>query len=82
MPLQPSSWGSSGSTNGSQLEEPFLDIQSIVMATLWLGHERGFLGMAVHPKDEDNGKFCIYDSYMAKKSGKDQDQQIEGFGIS
>ncbi|XP_041258355.1 LOW QUALITY PROTEIN: HHIP-like protein 2 [Onychostruthus taczanowskii] len=54
--------------NGSQLDLPFLDIQSIVLATLWLGHKRGgaFLGMAFHPKHKDNGKFYICHSYMAK----------------
>ncbi|NXU43366.1 HIPL2 protein, partial [Drymodes brunneopygia] len=53
--------------DGSRLEEPFLDIQSIVLATPWLGDERGFLGMAFHPKHKDNGKFYIYYSYMDKK---------------
>lgn len=36
------------------------------MATPWLGDERGFLGMAFHPKHKDNGKFCLYYPYMAK----------------
>lgn len=52
--------------DGSRLEEPFLDIQRIVLATPWLGDERGFLGMAFHPKHKDNGKFYIYYSYMDK----------------
>uniref|UniRef100_A0A8D0FRE8 HHIP like 2 n=1 Tax=Strix occidentalis caurina TaxID=311401 RepID=A0A8D0FRE8_STROC len=42
--------------DGSQLEEPFLDIKSIVLATPWIGDERGFLGMAFHPKYKYNGK--------------------------
>ncbi|NWI82236.1 HIPL2 protein, partial [Dryoscopus gambensis] len=50
--------------NGSWLEEPFLDIQRIVLATPRLGDERGFLGMAFHPKHKDNRKFYIYYSYM------------------
>ncbi|NXI91460.1 HIPL2 protein, partial [Psophia crepitans] len=52
--------------DGSRLEEPFLDIKSIVLATPWIGDERGFLGMAFHPKYKDNGKFYIYYSYMDK----------------
>ncbi|NXA65204.1 HIPL2 protein, partial [Mohoua ochrocephala] len=52
--------------DGSRLEEPFLDIQRMVLATPWLGDERGFLGMAFHPKHKDNGKFYIYYSYMDK----------------
>ncbi|NWR60766.1 HIPL2 protein, partial [Bucorvus abyssinicus] len=52
--------------DGSRLEEPFLDIRSIVLATPWIGDERGFLGMAFHPKYRYNGKFYIYYSYMDK----------------
>ncbi|NWI57705.1 HIPL2 protein, partial [Calyptomena viridis] len=52
--------------DGSRLEEPFLDIKSIVLATPWVGDERGFLGMAFHPKYKYNGKFYIYYSYMDK----------------
>ncbi|XP_061221050.1 HHIP-like protein 2 [Neopsephotus bourkii] len=52
--------------DGSRLEEPFLDVRSLVLATPWLGDERGFLGMAFHPKYKDNGKFYIYYSYMDK----------------
>uniref|UniRef100_A0A8C8AAY9 HHIP like 2 n=1 Tax=Otus sunia TaxID=257818 RepID=A0A8C8AAY9_9STRI len=52
--------------DGSRLEEPFLDIKSIVLATPWIGDERGFLGMAFHPKYKYNGKFYIYYSYMDK----------------
>ncbi|XP_040408838.1 HHIP-like protein 2 isoform X2 [Cygnus olor] len=53
--------------DGSRLEEPFLDIKSIVLATPWIGDERGFLGMAFHPNYKHNGKFYIYYSYMDKK---------------
>ncbi|KAM7062024.1 LOW QUALITY PROTEIN: HHIP-like protein 2 [Acridotheres tristis] len=60
------------------MEEPFLDIQSIVLATLWLGDE-GFLGMAFHPKHKDNGKFYIYYSYMAKMSGKESIGEFKVF---
>ncbi|KAH0622676.1 hypothetical protein JD844_025183 [Phrynosoma platyrhinos] len=53
--------------DGSRLEEPFLDIKNLVLATPWVGDERGFLGMAFHPKYKDNGKFYIYYSYQDKK---------------
>nr|XP_056708305.1 HHIP-like protein 2 [Euleptes europaea] len=53
--------------DGSRLEEPFLDIKKLVLATPWIGDERGFLGMAFHPKYKDNGKFYIYYSYSDKK---------------
>ncbi|NXT11182.1 HIPL2 protein, partial [Prunella fulvescens] len=52
--------------NGSRLEEPFLDIRSMVLATPRLGDKRGFLGMAFHPKHKNNGKFYICYSYMGK----------------
>ncbi|NXV78577.1 HIPL2 protein, partial [Atlantisia rogersi] len=52
--------------DGSRLEEPFLDIKSIVLATPWIGDERGFLGMAFHPKYKYNGKFYVYYSYLDK----------------
>ncbi|NXN53682.1 HIPL2 protein, partial [Rynchops niger] len=52
--------------DGSRLEEPFLDIKSIVLATPWIGDERGFLGMAFHPEYKYNRKFYIYYSYMDK----------------
>ncbi|CAI5770933.1 HHIP like 2 [Podarcis lilfordi] len=51
----------------SRLEEPFLDIKNMVLTTPWLGDERGFLGMAFHPKYKDNGKFYIYYSYQDKE---------------
>ncbi|XP_053192232.1 HHIP-like protein 2 [Scomber japonicus] len=46
--------------DGSRLEQPFLDLTGEVLTTPWLGDERGFLGMAFHPKYQDNGRFFIY----------------------
>ncbi|XP_039897434.1 HHIP-like protein 2 [Simochromis diagramma] len=46
--------------DGSRLEQPFLDMSGEVLTTPWLGDERGFLGMAFHPKYRDNGRFFIY----------------------
>ncbi|XP_067421498.1 HHIP-like protein 2 [Emydura macquarii macquarii] len=53
--------------DGSRLAEPFLDIKKIVLASPWIGDERGFLGMAFHPQYKHNRKFYIYYSYMDKK---------------
>lgn len=50
--------------DGSRLEQPFLDMSGEVLTTPWLGDERGFLGMAFHPKYQDNGRFFIYYSIL------------------
>lgn len=46
--------------DGSRLEQPFLDMTGEVLTTPWWGDERGFLGMAFHPKYQENGRFFIY----------------------
>ncbi|XP_041828581.1 HHIP-like protein 2 [Melanotaenia boesemani] len=46
--------------DGIRLEQPFLDMSGEVLTTPWLGDERGFLGMAFHPKYRYNGRFFIY----------------------
>ncbi|KAB1258672.1 HHIP-like protein 2 [Camelus dromedarius] len=51
----------------SRLEQPFLDLKSIVLTTPWVGDERGFLGLAFHPKFRRNRKFYIYYSCLGKK---------------
>ncbi|XP_023565974.1 HHIP-like protein 2 isoform X2 [Octodon degus] len=53
--------------DGSRLEKPFLDLRSSVLTTPWVGDERGFLGMAFHPKFHRNRKFYVYYSCLAKK---------------
>uniref|UniRef100_A0A8C2IYR9 HHIP-like 2 n=1 Tax=Cyprinus carpio TaxID=7962 RepID=A0A8C2IYR9_CYPCA len=50
--------------DGSRLEQPFLDISGEVLTTQWLGDERGFLGLAFHPKYRNNGRFFIYYSIL------------------
>ncbi|OCT77570.1 hypothetical protein XELAEV_18028662mg [Xenopus laevis] len=50
--------------DGSRLYEPFLNLRRTVLATPWLGDERGFLGMAFHPKYQNNRKFYVYYSIM------------------
>ena len=37
------------------LSTPFVDLQSIIMTSNRQGDERGFLGMAFHPKHANNG---------------------------
>uniref|UniRef100_A0A3Q3KT30 HHIP-like 2 n=1 Tax=Mastacembelus armatus TaxID=205130 RepID=A0A3Q3KT30_9TELE len=54
--------------DGSRLEQPFLDMSGEVLTTPWLGDERGFLGMAFHPKYWDNGCFFIYYSIQVNSS--------------
>ncbi|XP_036133663.1 HHIP-like protein 2 [Molossus molossus] len=56
--------------DGSRLEQPFLDLRSIVLTTPWIGDERGFLGMAFHPKFRRNRKFYIYYSCLGKKKAE------------
>lgn len=53
--------------DGSRLERPFLDMSREVLTTPWLGDERGFLGMAFHPKYRDNGRFFIYYSIRVNR---------------
>ncbi|XP_076729268.1 HHIP-like protein 2 [Callospermophilus lateralis] len=53
--------------DGSRLEQPFLDLKSIVLTTPWIGDERGFLGLAFHPQFRRNRKFYIYYSCLGKK---------------
>ncbi|KAM4770858.1 HHIP-like protein 2 [Rhinophrynus dorsalis] len=50
--------------DGSRLQQPFLNLRDTVLATPWLGDERGFLGMAFHPKFQTNGKFYVYYSVI------------------
>ncbi|XP_053568495.1 HHIP-like protein 2 isoform X2 [Bombina bombina] len=52
--------------DGSRLEEPFLNLEENVLVSPFFGDERGFLGMAFHPKYEWNGKFYVYYSIMNK----------------
>ncbi|KAG8518195.1 HHIP-like protein 2 [Galemys pyrenaicus] len=53
--------------DGSRLEQPFLDLKNIVLTTPWIGDERGFLGLAFHPKFRHNRKFYIYYSCLGKE---------------
>ncbi|XP_043923297.1 HHIP-like protein 1 [Protopterus annectens] len=53
--------------NGSRLEKPFLNVSRSVLTSPWIGDERGFLGIAFHPRYKHNGKFYVYYSVLIKK---------------
>uniref|UniRef100_A0A8C3YCU6 HHIP like 1 n=1 Tax=Catagonus wagneri TaxID=51154 RepID=A0A8C3YCU6_9CETA len=44
----------------SRLEKPFLNISRAVLTSPWEGDERGFLGLAFHPRFRHNGKLYVY----------------------
>jgi len=50
--------------DGARLEQPFLDLSGEVLTTPWLGDERGFLGMAFHPRYRLTGRFFVYYSLL------------------
>ncbi|XP_075057076.1 HHIP-like protein 2 [Mixophyes fleayi] len=50
--------------DGGRLDEPFLYLQESVVSSPWHGDERGFLGMAFHPKFKYNGKLYVYYSVL------------------
>lgn len=53
-----------------RVRRPFLDLRGSVLATPWVGDERGFLGLAFHPQFRHNRKFYIYYSCHGKKVEK------------
>ncbi|KAM5239914.1 LOW QUALITY PROTEIN: HHIP-like protein 1 [Hipposideros larvatus] len=44
----------------SRLEKPFLNISQAVLTSPWEGDERGFLGIAFHPRFRHNSKLYVY----------------------
>ncbi|XP_069766213.1 HHIP-like protein 1 isoform X2 [Narcine bancroftii] len=54
--------------NGSKLSRPFLNLTEAVLTSPWLGDERGFLGLAFHPKFKSNSKVYVYYSIYARKA--------------
>lgn len=66
--------------DGSRLEPPFLDMSGSVTTTPWLGDERGFLGMAFHPRYRSNGRFFIY--YSPQVSRKPEKIRISEMKVS
>uniref|UniRef100_H3BD98 Si:ch211-136a13.1 n=1 Tax=Latimeria chalumnae TaxID=7897 RepID=H3BD98_LATCH len=56
--------------NKSRIEKPFLNISKAVLTSPWAGDERGFLGIAFHPKFKSNGKVYVYYSVDVKREEK------------
>ncbi|XP_072424140.1 HHIP-like protein 1 [Chiloscyllium punctatum] len=46
--------------NRARVERPFLNITEAVLTSPWEGDERGFLGLAFHPKFKHTGKVYVY----------------------
>ncbi|XP_004584590.3 HHIP-like protein 1 [Ochotona princeps] len=46
--------------DGTRLETPFLNVSRAVLTSPWEGDERGFLGLAFHPRFPLNGKLYVY----------------------
>uniref|UniRef100_A0A3Q4HYE0 HHIP like 1 n=1 Tax=Neolamprologus brichardi TaxID=32507 RepID=A0A3Q4HYE0_NEOBR len=63
----------------SKLERPFLNITQAVLTSSWEGDERGFLGLAFHPKYKYNGKLYVYYSVEV---GFDERIRISEFHVS
>ncbi|XP_075771680.1 HHIP-like protein 1 [Pelodiscus sinensis] len=51
--------------NGSRLARPFLDLRASVLTSPWAGDERGFLGLAFHPRFRATRAFYVYYSARA-----------------
>ncbi|KAK2843029.1 hypothetical protein Q7C36_011244 [Tachysurus vachellii] len=63
----------------SKLAKPFLNITKTVLTSPWEGDERGFLGLAFHPRFKYNGKLYVYYSVEV---GFDERIRISEFRIS
>ncbi|KAJ8270018.1 hypothetical protein GJAV_G00109400 [Gymnothorax javanicus] len=63
----------------SRLEKPFLNITQAVLTSPWEGDERGFLGLAFHPKYKHNGKLYVYYSVQV---GLEERIRISEFRVS
>ncbi|XP_054423633.1 HHIP-like protein 1 [Pteronotus mesoamericanus] len=44
----------------SRVERPFLNVSEAVLTSPWEGDERGFLGIAFHPRFRHNGRLYVY----------------------
>ncbi|KAK7111711.1 HHIP-like protein 1 [Littorina saxatilis] len=56
---------------------PFLNISSRVKVSRSMGDERGFLGMAFHPKFSENGRFFVYYTMELEDDEDLTDEDIE-----
>uniref|UniRef100_A0A8C4WXQ0 Glucose/Sorbosone dehydrogenase domain-containing protein n=1 Tax=Eptatretus burgeri TaxID=7764 RepID=A0A8C4WXQ0_EPTBU len=50
--------------DGSRLSKPLLNLTDRVLTSPWFGDERGFLGLAFHPKFHRNGRLFVYYSVV------------------
>lgn len=46
--------------NGTRRQQPFFDLSDTVLGPAGTADERGFLGLAFHPKFSDNSRFFAY----------------------
>ncbi|KAK1339483.1 hypothetical protein QTO34_020166 [Cnephaeus nilssonii] len=44
----------------SRVQRPFLNVSRAVLTSPWQGDERGFLGLAFHPRFRHNGRLYVY----------------------
>ncbi|KAM7134069.1 HHIP-like protein 1 [Macrochelys suwanniensis] len=65
--------------NGSRAARPFLDLQAAVLASPWAGDERGFLGLAFHPRFPATRTFYVY--YSAR-AGPHEAIRVSQFRVS
>ncbi len=57
-------------TDGTVLDEPFLDLQDRLISLNTSFDERGLLGMALHPDFASNGRFFVYYSAPLRPSAR------------
>ncbi|XP_050784218.1 HHIP-like protein 1 [Gopherus flavomarginatus] len=65
--------------NGSRAARPFLDLRAAVLTSPWAGDERGFLGLAFHPRFHTTRTFYVY--YSAR-AGPHEIVRISQFRVS
>uniref|UniRef100_UPI00358EDF53 HHIP-like protein 2 n=1 Tax=Myxine glutinosa TaxID=7769 RepID=UPI00358EDF53 len=63
--------------DGSRLSEPLLNLTDRVLTSPWFGDERGFLGLAFHPKFHRSGRLFVY--YSASSSNGHEVIRISEF---
>ncbi|XP_039366807.1 HHIP-like protein 1 [Mauremys reevesii] len=65
--------------NGSRAARPFLDLRAAVLTSPWAGDERGFLGLAFHPRFHATRTFYVY--YSAR-AGPHETIRVSQFRVS
>ncbi|XP_071483008.1 HHIP-like protein 2 [Diadema antillarum] len=54
--------------NKTRINQPFMDIQDVILTSSRRGDERGFLGLAFHPSFVDNRKLYVYYNTMSSST--------------